>query len=218
MKSIRIPFEEKIIQALLTEPSKPTALIILSHGAGAPMTHSFMESLSQGLVLQHLSVLRFNFPYIDQGRKSPGSPKANISAWQAVVEWACEQSDLPLILSGKSYGGRMASHLLAERTFDQVRGIVYFGFPLHAPGRDSKDRAAHLSSIRVPQLFLQGTNDALANMPMMKEVVSEFSNATLVAFENADHSFKTKGVKTEEVITRLAKEANRWVFQQIEEF
>ncbi|MEQ9232153.1 MAG: hypothetical protein RIF46_15825, partial [Cyclobacteriaceae bacterium] len=86
MKSISIPFEEKTINALLTEASRPSALIILSHGAGAPMTHSFMDSLSEALVQQNLSVLRFNFPYIDQGRKSPGSPKANINGWRAVAE------------------------------------------------------------------------------------------------------------------------------------
>ncbi len=211
MKSISIPFEEKTINALLTEASRPSALIILSHGAGAPMTHSFMESLSEALVQQNLSVLRFNFPYIDQGRKSPGSPKANINAWRAVAEWSLNQNDVPILLSGKSYGGRMASHLLAEHSFDQVKGIIYFGFPLHAPGRDSKDRAAHLPNIQVPQLFLQGTKDALANSSLMKEVVNELPKSTLVEFENSDHSFKTKGKKIEEVITQLAEETNRWI-------
>lgn len=211
MKSIQIPFEEKVINGLLNEAKNPKAMLVLAHGAGAGMNHSFMETLTNELNKLEVSVLRFNFPYIDQGRKSPGSPKANIYAWHQVVDWTSQETDLPIFLSGKSYGGRMASHLLAAHSFEPVKGIIYFGFPLHAPGKDSKDRANHLPDISIPQLFLQGTKDALARIDMINEVASDLPKAKLVELQDADHSFKTKGKKIEEVIKELAQLASNWM-------
>lgn len=193
----------------IQESTQPSGISIIAHGAGAGMHHPFMVDISNEICELGYHTVRFNFPYMEQGRKSPGSPKKNIETWNLIVQQIHERyPDLPIFLSGKSYGGRMASHLLAESHFDYVKGIFYFGFPLHAPGRDSKDRAAHLDKIEVPQLFLQGVKDKLANIDLMREVVEELETSMLVEIEDADHSFnvpKRAGISKKELIQRLAK-------------
>ena len=140
----QIPFEPFPIEAHIDEVKNPSSLLILAHGAGAPMNHTFLEKLALEFNLSGISVLRFNFPYVTQGKKLPGNPKPNINAWKVVTEWALRQYNQPTFISGKSYGGRMASHLLAEDENISVRGIIYFGFPLHAPGKKSLVRYHHL--------------------------------------------------------------------------
>lgn len=193
----------------------PKAVIILAHGAGAGMHHPSMIQISHTLVDADFHCVRFNFPYMEQGRKSPGSPKPNIATWGLVIDQVASQyPDLPIYLSGKSYGGRMGSHFLAENDNSIVNGIIYFGFPLHAPGRDSKDRAAHLDKVGQPQLFLQGVKDKLANIELMNEVVQGLNNAKLVEIEHADHSFnvpKKSGFTKEQIVKRLAEEVKDWI-------
>ncbi len=195
----------------ITESKAPRGLIILSHGAGAGMHHPFMVNLANEISAKDFHSARFNFPYMEEGRKSPGSPKKNIETWDLVINHIHSlHPDLPIFLSGKSYGGRMASHLIAEKEFDYVKGIIYFGFPLHAPGKDSKDRANHLGDISVPQLFLQGTKDKLANIVLMREVLTDLKKGKLVEIEDADHSFnvpKKLGISKEEMINQLANRA-----------
>ncbi|MFK7954328.1 MAG: alpha/beta family hydrolase [Ekhidna sp.] len=200
---------------LETELAKaPKAVVILAHGAGAGMNHPTMILISKKLNESNFHCVRFNFPYMEQGRKSPGSPKQNIATWEYVIQYIQSKYEgLPLFISGKSYGGRMASHLIAENSDLNVKGLIYFGFPLHAPGKDSKDRASHLCGINVPQLFLQGVKDKLANIELMREVVDELPNAKLVEIEYADHSFnvpKKSGFTHEEIISKLANEVKEW--------
>ena len=110
----------------------------------------------------------------------------------------------------------MASHLLAETEDLKVKGIIYFGFPLHAPGKDSTERASHLQAITQPQLFLQGAKDKLANVDLIKEVTNDLPNASLKVFEYADHSFhvpKKSGKTDEEILEQLSDEAAKWIFQ-----
>ena len=211
MKQIEIPGEIEPIEAIVSETSKPTAMLILAHGAGAGMNHSFMEILSQHLKNNSIDVLRFNFPYITLGKKFPGSPKPNIRSWNLVIDWVCENYDTPLFIGGKSYGGRMASHLISETNLSRVLGLLYYGFPLHAPGRDSMDRAQHLVQVDVPQLFLQGTRDALANLALMNQVVDGLSLAVLEEIDGGDHSFKVKGIKQDETISLLANISASWI-------
>ncbi len=191
-----------------TESISPKGVIILAHGAGAGMHHPFMVNLADEISTLGFHAVRFNFPYMETGRKSPGSPKKNIETWELVFNHIHRHHpDLPIFLSGKSYGGRMASHLLAETGFDFAKGIIYFGFPLHAPGRDSKDRADHLVQVGVPQLFLQGTKDKLANIDLIREVIADLKKAELVEIEDADHSFnvpKKLGISKNEMIHKLA--------------
>jgi predicted alpha/beta-hydrolase family hydrolase len=169
-----------------------------------------MEMLSQELALHKIGTLRFNFAYMEKGSGPPDRPKKAHPAIKAAVKKALKYSDgLTLLASGKSFGGRMTSQVAANGELEEVKGIVYFGFPLHAPGKPGTERAAHLSDIKVPQLFLQGTRDTLARIDLIKEVSEKLEKAQLVFLEGGDHSFKTlkrAGITQEEMIKRLAKE------------
>ncbi len=198
------------IHLKIEEAKAPRAVIIIAHGAGAGMGHPFMQSLATSFPEQRMHAVRFNFPYMEAGKKAPGSQKKNMAVWETVIAGVKNHyPTLPVFLSGKSYGGRMASHVLSEQVIDQVHGVVYFGFPLHAPGKDGTERAAHLGAIQVPQLFLQGTKDKLANISLIKEVVSKLQRASLYEIPHGDHSFKVpKAANTspEEILKTLTDE------------
>ena len=211
-----IAFESYGINLIMNESESPTAVLIIAHGAGASMTHDFLNKLAFAFQEKDITVVRFNFPYMDAGKKFPGSPKINVSAWRTVVEWVSGYYDLPIFISGKSYGGRMASHLVAENSGLDIEGLIYFGFPLHAPGKKSTDRANHLQSVSIPQLFLQGTNDALADLALMNSLVHTLDKSELILFDGADHSFKTKGRKLQETITEISEKTLVWM-QSIKE-
>ncbi|MEQ9468085.1 MAG: dienelactone hydrolase family protein [Ekhidna sp.] len=202
------------ISAEETSAPRPLAILIMAHGAGAGMHHPFMHSLAGKIADLGVTTIRFNFPYMEEGRRSPGSPKTNIKTWELIVEHIKAQyPGMPVFISGKSYGGRMASHLLAEVDVD-VKGVIYYGFPLHAPGRDSKDRADHLGKIRQPQLFLQGSRDKLANLELIKEVQANLPKSSMEVIDGADHSFnvpKKSGMSKEDVMTFLAKKSVEWM-------
>ncbi|MEM9329173.1 MAG: alpha/beta family hydrolase [Bacteroidota bacterium] len=202
------------VSALWNESTDPKYTLVLAHGAGAGMGHNFMERLATAISSLNGHVLRFNFPYMEQGKRAPGSPKVAQHAVLAAKHHAEKKyPTLPLLLSGKSYGGRMSSHLVADGLAQGVSGLVYFGFPLHAPGRDSKTRADHLKLISVPQLFIQGTKDKLANFQLIEEVVKEQSAGEIEVIEEGDHSFKVPkrtGLNPEQVIQRLADRTNTW--------
>ena len=203
------------INLVVDNATDPKAALIIAHGAGAGMDHPFMKELAYEISIRGVTTIRFNFPYMEQGRKSPGSPKSNIETWKLVTEYLQnEMKGLPIFVSGKSYGGRMASHLLADNEVDGILGIIYFGFPLHAPGKDSKERAAHLVNIKIPQLFLQGSKDKLANPDMMKEVTDVLEKQELHVIQEADHSFnvpKKSGKTNVEIVNFLAIKSTEWI-------
>lgn len=211
---INISKELGSVSALLLLPKEATSLLVLSHGAGAGMEHAFMEMLSQELAKQGVGTLRFNFLYMEKGSGAPDRPKKAHPAIQAAIKKALKYTDgLTLLAGGKSFGGRMTSQVAVEGGLEEVKGIVYFGFPLHAPGRQSMDRADHLSDIKIPQLFLQGTRDTLANFDLMKKVCRKLKLGKLIKIEGGDHSFKTlkrSGITHEEAVELLAKETAKF--------
>lgn len=203
-KTISIPVSESIgaVSAVILEPASCTAIMTLAHGAGAGMNHTFMVRLAQALAERSIGTIRFNFPYMEQGKKRPDMPPRAHKAIEQVIEYTSKHYPaLPLFVSGKSFGGRMTSQLLAKKTFSSVKGIIFYGFPLHPAGAPAIDRAEHLRDITIPMLFLQGTRDALAEWDLMTKVSASLSTAKLVSFEGADHSFKAKKV---ELIPELA--------------
>jgi hypothetical protein len=214
MEYHQLPFDQSSLELAIHTSQDSKATILLAHGAGAGMEHPFMRSLAEALHKYDFNVVRFNFPYVSEKRKFTGSPARNIAAWKTVVEWALLNFTTPLFLAGKSYGGRMASHLLAQFPQKDIKGVVYFGFPLHAPGKESKDRANHLIAIPQPQLFLQGTKDTLANISLIREVTSVIPQAKLIELSGADHSFKLKGKKAMESIELLAHEVLSWALNK----
>jgi predicted alpha/beta-hydrolase family hydrolase len=203
-KTISVPVSESIgaVSAVILEPASCTAMMTLAHGAGAGMNHTFMVRLAQALAERSIGTIRFNFPYMEQGKKRPDMPPTAHKAIEEVIEYTSKHYPaLPLFVSGKSFGGRMSSQLLAKKTYSQVKGIIFYGFPLHPAGAPAIDRADHLRDITIPMLFLQGTRDALAEWSLITKVSASLSTAKLVSFEGADHSFKAK--KTE-LIPELA--------------
>lgn len=174
-------------------------LVLLAHGAGAPYTHAFMQATADGLGARGLAVARFHFPYmqrrVDEGtRRPPDRAPVLLDTWRAMIDTALGwQGAGPLVLAGKSMGGRMASMLLADGRGDPARAAVYLGYPLHAPGKTEALRDAHLPDVPVPQLFLSGTKDSLARLDLLEGCVAKLgSNATLHLVQGGDHSLAVR--------------------------
>jgi predicted alpha/beta-hydrolase family hydrolase len=179
------------VSALLLRPDKPRACFVFAHGAGAGMTHSFMETFANGLYERDIASLRYQFPYMEKGSKRPDPPAIAHAAVRAAVEQAGQSfPGLALIAGGKSFGGRMTSQAQAAAPLPGVRGLAFVGFPLHPAGKPSTDRADHLAAIKLPMLFLQGSRDTLAEVALIDGMVKRLGRlATLHLVDGADHSF-----------------------------
>jgi predicted alpha/beta-hydrolase family hydrolase len=179
------------VSALLLAPASARACYVLAHGAGAGMTHPFMAAVAAELAARDIATLRYQFLYMEQKRKRVDPPKiAHATVRAAVAEARRRLPLLPLIAGGKSFGGRMTSQAQAAAPMEGVRGLTFLGFPLHPPGRPSQERAAHLSDVTVPMLFLQGTRDEFAELEQLRPVCEALGErATLKLFADADHSF-----------------------------
>ncbi len=203
------------VSALLCQPAKARRLLVLAHGAGAGMSHPFMEKLADELAGSGVATLRYQFPYVEARRRVPDAPELLMATVVAAVRRAAEAAPgLPLMAGGKSMGGRMTSQAAAQHPLDGVRGLVFFGFPLHPPSRPGTKRADHLAKVTIPMLFLQGTRDALADLTLLRPVCAKLgSRATLHVIETADHSFhvlKSSGRTDEQVLRELAEMAASW--------
>jgi uncharacterized protein len=179
------------VSGLLTAPSSARACYIVAHGAGAGMHHPFMDAVAQGLAERGIATLRYQFPYMERGSKRPDRPKvAQAVVRAAVAAMSNFAPNLALIAGGKSFGGRMTSQAQAESPLRGVRGLAFLGFPLHPAGRPSQERGKHLVGVRLPMLFLQGSRDTLADLPLAQRLVNELGkHATLKVIPDADHSF-----------------------------
>jgi uncharacterized protein len=197
-------------------PADPRAVYVFAHGAGAPMTHAFMAKFAAGLADRGTAVLRYNFPYMEQGSKRPDTPKvAHAAVRAAVAEAGRRFPGLPLFAGGKSFGGRMTSQAHALEPLPGVRGLVFIGFPLHPAGKPSIERAAHLDGVGLPMLFLQGTRDELAELVLLEPVVARLApRAQLARFEHADHSFHApvkSGVRDAQTLGRMLDTTAAWI-------
>ena len=205
------------VSALWLCPTDARAALVLAHGAGAGMRHAFLETTSRRLADLGVATLRYQFPYMEEaGRRPPNPPRVLTATVRAAVERAGTLApQLPLAAGGKSLGGRMTSTAAAESELPGVRGLVFFGFPLHAPGRPGRERAAHLADVGPPLLFLQGTRDALADLDELRPVLKRLGRrATLHVVEGGDHSFhvpKRSGRSDEDVIAELAQRVASWL-------
>ena len=156
------------------------------------MAHKSMASNAEGLAARGIATLRYNFFYTEKGSKRPDAPKLAHAAVRAAAAQAAEiADDLPIYAGGRSFGGRMTSQAHALEPLPKVRGLAFLGFPLHPAGKPGVERAAHLVDVTVPMLFVSGSRDALAELNLLKPVVSGLGDrATLNVVEHADHSFK----------------------------
>jgi uncharacterized protein len=183
--------EAERVSALLLQPAGARACFVFAHGAGAGMGHPFMEHVADGLYRQGIATLRYQFPYMEKLRRGPDTPVlAHATVRAAVAEAVRCCPGLALFAGGKSFGGRMSSQAQALSPLAGVRGLIFLGFPLHPAGKPSEARAAHLFDLTLPLLFVQGTRDKLAELPLLEAVVKRLGNsAALHLVSDADHSF-----------------------------
>jgi predicted alpha/beta-hydrolase family hydrolase len=190
-------------------PETSNCIITLAHGAGAGMHHSFMKTLAESLAAVDIGTLRFNFPFTENKKGRPDTPAVAQQTIEAAINKAHELfPSLPLFVAGKSFGGRMTSQYLSTHPEAQVKGIIFYGFPLHPAGKPSIERADHLKDVKVPMLFLQGTKDALASWSLIESVCSSLRKATLIKIEGADHSFKAG---KQNVMPALTNTTRDWI-------
>ena len=187
-------------------PGKSKCILILAHGAGAGMNHPFMTALSKSLAEKNIATLRFNFPFIER-KGRPDVPAVAHKTIEAAINDAHQKfPKLPLFISGKSFGGRMSSQYLSLNPQAPVKGIIFYGFPLHAPGKPSSDRADHLKDVKQRMLFLSGTRDEFATLHLLEEVCSSLPLATLIKIEGANHGFKAGKLNTMELLVNYTDE------------
>jgi predicted alpha/beta-hydrolase family hydrolase len=223
--------DKEEVSALLLLPPKASCLLVMAHGAGAGMNHSFMSAMANELAAVGIGTLRYQFPYMEQHRGVPDPQPVLLATVEAAVKLAARIApQLPLFAGGKSMGGRMTSLAAAEQSSERasedapqsalqvVRGLVFFGFPLHPPKRPGIKRAEHLKLVKQPMLFLQGTRDELADLALLRPIGDGLGEqAALYIVEGADHSFhvlKRSGKSDAEVLAELARTVAAWTADQ----
>jgi hypothetical protein len=179
------------VSALLLRPEAARSCFVFAHGAGAGMTHPFMERVAAGLCGRDVATFRYQFPYMEKGSRRPDTPGVAHAVVRAAVEEAARRCPgLALFAGGKSFGGRMTSQAQAIAPLPGVHGLAFLGFPLHPAGRPSETRARHLGDVHLPMLFIQGTRDKLAEALLLQAIVKRLgASASLHPVQEADHSF-----------------------------
>jgi uncharacterized protein len=203
------------VSAILLRPAKPRWLLVLAHGAGAGMAHPFLEALANELATAGIATFRYQFPYMEQKRRTPDRPPLLTATVAAAVRAAAKAApNLPLLAGGKSMGGRMTSTAASQHPLEGVQGLVFFGFPLHPPDKPGTKRGDHLAHVKLPMLFLQGTRDTFADLQLLRPVCAKLGpTTTLHVIEGADHSFhvlKSSGKTDGEVLRELAETTATW--------
>jgi uncharacterized protein len=221
-KEIRFVVDEKAekVSGLLVRPKGAKALLVLAHGAGAGMRHRFMESICAKLADRGVATLRYQFPYMEKGIKRPDSEAVLTATVRAAVTAAKEYAaGIPILAGGKSMGGRMTSLAAAKEPLDGTKGLVFFGFPLHAAGKPSADRGNHLLDVKVPMLFMQGSRDALADLKLLKPLCQRLGKrAELFVVVGGDHSFhmlKSSSRSDDAVLDQIVDEVALWLSRLI---
>ncbi|RYY29574.1 MAG: alpha/beta hydrolase [Chitinophagaceae bacterium] len=207
--SIKISAALGSVSAECIIPPKSQCVLTLAHGAGAGMHHSFMTTLSQLLGEAGITTMRFNFPFAENKKGRPDTPAvAHQTIGAAIAKAQKLFPALPVFVAGKSFGGRMSSQYISANPDVEVKGLIFYGFPLHPMGKPATDRAEHLKNIKKPMLFLQGTKDELAKWDLIEEVCSSLKPATLVKIEGANHAFKAGKQNIIQILADLTKD---WV-------
>jgi predicted alpha/beta-hydrolase family hydrolase len=201
---------ETPFSAILLKPRAARACFVFAHGAGAGMSHPFMEQVAAGLYGRGIATLRYQFPFMERGSKRPDQPAIAHAAVRAAVAEARKRCrGVALVAGGKSFGGRMTSQAQAIEHLEGVRCLAFLGFPLHPPGTPSVVRAAHLSDIRIPMLFIQGTRNKLADTALLASVTKSLSRRAAVhLIDHADHAFHVparSGRTDSDVVSEIAE-------------
>ncbi len=205
------------MEGLLTLPPGARALYVCAHGAGTGMRHPFLAGVAGALAERGIGTFRYEFPYMEAGRKRVDPPRvATERVREAVAEAARAAPGLPLVAGGKSFGGRMTSEAQAAEPLPGVVGLAFLGFPLHPPAEPGAARGRHLAKVDVPMLFLQGTRDDFARLDLLEPLVAGLGpRATLALVAGGDHSFAAKGRPSREVHAELADALAQWLQSSI---
>jgi uncharacterized protein len=206
--------EKGEVSALLVRPADASHVLVLGHGASTDMRHATLRTIAERMADAGIATFRYNFPYTEHGRGRDSQEVCTTTVRSAVAAAHAAAADLPLLAGGHSFGGRMTSTAASESRLDKVRGLVFFAFPLHQPGKPETKRADHLSAVTVPMLFLSGTRDELADLALLEPVCKKLGNrTTLHLLDTADHGFRTlkRSRKSEEdVFVEMARVAREW--------
>jgi predicted alpha/beta-hydrolase family hydrolase len=189
-----------------------TATLVLASGAGSSMKHPSLVALQEGIAAHGVTVATFDFPYRVRGGGAPDRQPVLVGAYGAVVDAVRAAHPGRLFAGGRSMGGRMASHLAAAGT--ALDGLVFVSFPLHPPGKPGIERAAHLSALKIPMLFVQGTRDTFAREDLLKDVLEKLPGASLHAIPDADHGMhvlKRSGRTDDDVSTETVETIVAWI-------
>ncbi|MFL6466927.1 MAG: alpha/beta family hydrolase [Pyrinomonadaceae bacterium] len=209
--------EKGEVSAVLMRPDNATHLLVLGHGASTNMRHATMQAIADALAEQKIASFRYNFPYSENGRGRDSTETCVATIRSAVAAATKAASDIPILAGGHSFGGRMTSTAMSEEPIENVKGLVFFSFPLHLPGKPETKRAEHLANIKIPMLFLSGTRDALAELDLLKPAIKKLGNqAKLHLLDTANHSYKflKKSRESEEdVFTEMARVTAEWASQ-----
>lgn len=165
-------------------------ILVLAHGAGAGHDHPWMTRVAQGLADRAIAVVTFNFPYMEGGqRKPPDRGPVLEAAFAELWTRVSRRANGPVFAGGKSMGGRIASQVAASDGFEPPpAGLVFFGYPLHPPGKPAQRRDRHLPRVTPPMLFLHGTRDPFGSPDEMRELATGLPAATVEIIDGGDHS------------------------------
>jgi uncharacterized protein len=203
------------VSAIAMIPDNATCCLAFAPGAGGGINQPYIVAVCAGLAARGMATLRYQFPSMENGSRRPDPPQLCHKTIQAAVAAAHElMPALALFAGGKSFGGRMTSQTQAIAPLPNVRGLCFFGFPLHPPKRPATTRADHLSSVAIPMLFLQGTRDELADLTLMEGVIARLNApVTLKVIDHADHSFHVparSGATDGEVMRSMLEYVTTW--------
>lgn len=196
------------ISAVWHNPEKGATYLMLGHGAGGNLHTPALVRFAEALAVQGIGVVRFNFPYTEAGRKVPDKQKTLEDCYRAVAGEVAKRAER-LFLGGRSMGGRIASHIVADGF--PAAGLVFLSYPLHPPGQPERLRDAHLAKITMPMLFIQGSRDAFARPDLLSATTARLKTATLHIVEGADHGLTVRGRRAEDVIGELVDTTVSWV-------
>lgn len=188
-------------------PARGDTYLVLAHGAGGTMDTPSLVAYADAIAARGIGAVRFNLPYAEAGKRSPGRAEPNERCWRAVAEQVAARAATVLV-GGRSYGGRLASHIVADGF--PAAGLVFLAYPLHPPGKPEQLRVEHLARIAAPMLFLQGTSDPFARPDLLARTVKTLPSATLHPLDGGDHGHKVRGRSVEDVAVELADATVAW--------
>ncbi len=210
--------EKGRVSTLLWVPPNPRAVLALGHGAGAGMTYANMAQIAEALAQQAIATFRYQFPHMERGGGRDSQAVSVLTVAKAAEKAQEALPELPLLAGGHSFGGRMTSHAAADGHLPGVKGLIFFAFPLHAPGKPGNERATHVAQISQPMLFLSGQRDTFAQRAYMYPVIEGLgARATLYEPETANHGYKVlkrTRTRTDSVFEEMAAVVSNWIKQQ----